>query len=324
MFGRMMNSFYYGKSGKGDYRKDDLPKNRWQLFWEMLRVRLAGLCRLNIMSVIIWIPVMYIITQLFNSFYSISSIVAEVEADITAASEEYLTIYNNVDQYLYNILFMLFLWLIPAITITGPVSAGMAYVTRNWARDEHAFVWSDFKDAIKTNWKQSLVISFITSCLPIVMFVCYRFYGEMTAQSLFYIIPQMLTLTLGAVWCMALIFMYPMIVAYKMKTLQVIKNGLLLAVAKLPQAAGARLVMIIPAAVAIFMALYSQVGVYALMVLAGYYILIGHGLARFVFASFSNAVFDKYINARIEGAQINRGLAQEDEDEDLDEEDSQQ
>ena len=43
MFGRLMNSFYYGKSGKGDYRKEDLPKNRWQLFWEMLRIRLSGL-----------------------------------------------------------------------------------------------------------------------------------------------------------------------------------------------------------------------------------------------------------------------------------------
>ena len=37
MFGKMMNNFYYGKSGKGDFRKEDLPKNRWQLFWEMLR-----------------------------------------------------------------------------------------------------------------------------------------------------------------------------------------------------------------------------------------------------------------------------------------------
>lgn len=30
-----MNSYYYGKSGKGDYTPDDLPKNRWQLFMEM-------------------------------------------------------------------------------------------------------------------------------------------------------------------------------------------------------------------------------------------------------------------------------------------------
>ena len=31
-----MNSYYYGKSGKGDYTPDDLPKNRWQLFMEII------------------------------------------------------------------------------------------------------------------------------------------------------------------------------------------------------------------------------------------------------------------------------------------------
>ena len=46
MFGKMMNRYYYGKSGKGDYTKEDLPQTRWQLFWEMLRVRLSGLIRL--------------------------------------------------------------------------------------------------------------------------------------------------------------------------------------------------------------------------------------------------------------------------------------
>lgn len=39
MLGKWMNNFYYGKSGKGDYTEDDLPANRWQLFWETLRVR---------------------------------------------------------------------------------------------------------------------------------------------------------------------------------------------------------------------------------------------------------------------------------------------
>ena len=41
MFGKMFNQFYYGKSGKGDFRKEDRPKNRWQLFWEMLKIRFS-------------------------------------------------------------------------------------------------------------------------------------------------------------------------------------------------------------------------------------------------------------------------------------------
>ena len=40
---------------------------------------------------------------------------------------------------------------------------------------------------------------------------------------------------------------------------------------------------------------------------------------RFITASYTNAQFDKFINNRIEGAQVNRGLAEED-DEDYEEE----
>ena len=61
MFGRMMNNYYYGKSGKGDFKKEDLPKNRWQLFWEMLRVRLSALCRLNLMTVVAWLPLIILV-----------------------------------------------------------------------------------------------------------------------------------------------------------------------------------------------------------------------------------------------------------------------
>ena len=61
MFGRMMNNYYYGKSGKGDFRKDDLPETRMQLFRDTLRTRLSGLCRLNLLYMLIWLPAMIVI-----------------------------------------------------------------------------------------------------------------------------------------------------------------------------------------------------------------------------------------------------------------------
>ena len=49
-------------------------------------------------------------------------------------------------------------------------------------------------------------------------------------------------------------------------------------------------------------------------------VIIGFALARFVYASFTNGVFDRFINSRMEGVEINRGLAkEEDEEEDEDE-----
>ena len=169
MFGRLMNSFYYGKSGKGDYRKEDLPKNRWQLLWEMLRIRLSGLCRINLMTCIAWIPTMVVVAMLLNAVLTASDLV-RVKDETTNSSVMMLVYDAPVDEdgnptgeatqvEARGILQMFALALIPCILITGPIQAGLAYVTRNWARDEHAFPWADFRDAVKDNWKQALGVS---------------------------------------------------------------------------------------------------------------------------------------------------------------------
>ena len=74
MFSKLMNSYYYGKSGKGDYRREDLPKNRWQLFWEMLRIRFSGICRINLMTCVAWIPTMIVLVILANAVLTCSDI----------------------------------------------------------------------------------------------------------------------------------------------------------------------------------------------------------------------------------------------------------
>ena len=312
-----MNNYYYGKSGKGDYQKDDLPRTRWQLFWEMLRVRFAGLFRLNIVSVIAWLPAMYVLIQLMSNLFNIAGVAQTVEMDPSAATPEQLELVQNLRPLYNSVIMRSLLLLVPAIAITGPFQAGMAYVTRNWARDEHAFVWSDFKDALIGNWKQSLVISFITGLVPLIVYVGYQFYGDMGQQNMLFVVPQMLTAMLGLVWTLALVYFYPMMVTYKLNLRTLLRNAFLLSIGRLPQTAGARLVMLVPTLLALavswFMPAYT---IYALMVLAGYYLLIGNALARFVYASLSNAVFDKFINTRLEGVQINRGLAKE---EDIDE-----
>lgn len=317
MFGKFMNNYYYGKSGKGDYQKDDLPRTRWQLFWEMLRVRFAGLFRLNIVSVIAWLPAMYVLIQLMSNLFNIAGVAQTVEMDPSAATPEQLELVQNLRPLYNSVIMRSLLLLVPAIAITGPFQAGMAYVTRNWARDEHAFVWSDFKDALIANWKQSLVISFITGLVPLIVYVGYQFYGDMGQQNMLFVVPQMLTAMLGLVWTLALVYFYPMMVTYKLNLRTLLRNAFLLSIGRLPQTAGARLVMLVPTLLALavswFIPAYT---IYALMVLAGYYLLIGNALARFVYASLSNAVFDKFINTRLEGVQINRGLAKE---EDIDE-----
>ena len=342
MFGRMMNNYYYGKSGKGDFRKEDLPETRSQLFRDTLRTRLSALCRLNLLYMLVWLPTMIVI-MLFsmNAYSSLThyalfqdnnysayveiaenygeeNILSEEQFNEIAAQPEKLG--QSINYTLRSSLLSLLLWLIPCIAITGPFTAGLSYVTRNWARDEHAFVWTDFKDAVRENWKQALVISAVTGFLPLAVYEGWSFYGEMASQNMILIIPQVLVILVGLIWAISVTYMYPIIVTYELKMKDALRNGLLLGVARLPFSVGIRLLHCVPAliffAAVWFFGLDLMIG---LMILGGYYMLIGFSLSRFITASYTNAVFDRYINSRIEGAKVNQGLKAPEDDEDEDE-----
>lgn len=322
MFGRMMNNYYYGKSGKGDFNKENLPKNRRQLFFEMLRVRFTGLFRLNLTAILVFLPMMFVLSTLINRFFSLMQIIMTVENDMASAAPEMLRIYQHRQDHIMGLLFTFFLWLIPCIAVTGPVQAGMAYVTRNWARDEHAFVWSDFKDAAKENWKKALLASTITGVVPFMMLVCWRFYSAMAANNVLFIVPQVLSVTLGILWMLSLTFFYPMLVTYDMTFRQLVRNSMLLALGRLPHTIGIRLICLIPTLITGLLLLNTPYGLHALMLLGGYYLLLGNALSRFIIASFTNGVFDRYINSRLEGVQVNRGLADPEDLEDESEEET--
>lgn len=311
MFGKWMNSFYYGKSGKGDYRKEDLPTNRWQLFWEMLRVRFSALVRLNLMYVVAWLPAMLVImVGVLSLLTGLSATPEEGEAAMSMAD------------MVQGITMTTLLLLVPCITIAGVVTPGVCYVTRNWARDEHAFIWTDFKDAIKENWKQSLVIGLITGFIPLLVYVCWHFYGQMAAQNALMTIPQVLVLMLGIIWSLAVSYFHPLIVSYRLTIKNVLRNGLMLAVARLPMSVGLRLLHCVPMLIGLVVAMFWN-PIWAVLGVFAYYVLIGFALSRFITASYTNGVFDKYINSHIEGATVNRGLNTEvDDDDDEDDEDT--
>lgn len=331
MFGKFMNNYYYGKSGKGDYTPDDLPKTRLQLFFEMLRVRLSALCRMNLIYMLPWLPTILVIGML--SMYVLTMGAAPTEevtitnadgstttqvVQIEMTEEEQLALLDQQAELVPSMLNTALILLIPCIFITGPWTAGVCYVTRNWARDEHAFIWSDMKDAMKENWKPALGLSAITSVIPFLAWTCWRFYGGLAATNWIMSIPQTVVLLLAIIWFLSITYAYPMLVTYKMSFGTIIRNSLLLAVGRLPMSVGIRLLHCVPVVLGVALTFLLN-SLWVPLALFAYYVLIGFTLSRFVTASFTNAQFDKYINSRIEGAEVNRGLAEE-EEEDYEEE----
>ena len=312
MFGKLMHSYYYGKSGKGDYRKEDLPHNRWQLFWEMLRIRFFSLIKLNVVYMLCWIPAIIVLAMTAMAMLTNLNDIVMNEA-LTAAEMS-----AQAMDMLNNLLYTALLLLAPCVAITGPFTAGMTYVVRNWSRDEHSFIWSDFKDAMKENWKQALVVSVVSGIFPVLVYICWNFYGGMADGNMFMMVPQMVVMMIGLLWLLALPYFYPLMITYKLRLRDLFRDAFLMAIARLPMNIAMRLGQAVPLVIGLVVIFFLSPmwGMFGLII---YYAVIGFTLSRFCSCSYIVGVFDRYINTHIEGAEVDRGIYRDDEDDEDDE-----
>lgn len=296
---------YYGKAGKRDYSEMDMPKTRISLFFLVFKDHIFDLVKVNAMQLVFWLP--FLFWALVNVM-----VLQSLDAQAMPQSADGVSALADVIRGYFSIWL---LGIIPCIAITGPSSAGSAYIMRNWARDEHAFIFSDFKDAFKGNWKQALPVSVLTSVLPIIVYTSVMYYSQMTASSMLMIVPMVFVISVGFMWTLMLPLMYPLMVGYELRLKDIIKNAFLIAAARLPHMIAARLITLVPV-VLLFIGLYFGIA-WLLIGVSFYYLLFGFAFSRLVYASFANSAFDKYLNPHIEGAKVNQGLRPHTEDDDI-------
>lgn len=122
-----------------------------------------------------------------------------------------------------------FAFCIPIVTI-GPATAGLVKVLKNYTIEKNSFIFTDFFEAFKSNWKSSGIIGIIDIALIFFMFVASNVYPEMSAQSgnKAYFVPLVISLALGIIILMMHFYIYQMIVATQLKFKDVLKNSLIL------------------------------------------------------------------------------------------------
>lgn len=308
----LFDRLYYGKAGKRDYSEMDMPKNRISLFFMVLKDHVFDLVKVNLLQVVFWIP---FLLWTYINLAAVQSIDTEA---VLAAEGGAANLMSAISGYVM----MWLLGLIPCIAITGPSSAGAAYIMRNWARDQHAFLLSDYKDAFKSNWKQALAVSAVTSVVPVVAYTAVNYYGSLAKGNMLLLLPLMVVFSATLMFALMLPLLYPMMVGYELSFKNLMKNAFLMSAARLPHMLLARLITLIPIAVLVFGVLAGN-GI-AILVISLYYLLFGFALSRLIYASFANGVFDKYLNPHIEGAQVGQGLRPHTDENDADDEDDEE
>lgn len=122
------------------------------------------------------------------------------------------------------------------LMLTGPFTAGFTYVIRNYAKQEHTFLISDFFEQAKKNIKQGLIVSVISYLILYLLLQALIVYNSMFLASG---LPVGILYTLFAIVAALLIIMsfyvYPMMVTFRMSLKVLVKNAWTFAIMKLPQ-----------------------------------------------------------------------------------------
>lgn len=285
------HSYFYGNSGRKDFTEADLPANRLQLFRDVFSVRRGSMLGLNLLMLLYHLPIL---------FWTFLNLVQIYQIDPAA---------DNPGQAMLGVLFSYLLVMAPLAIFTGPFSLGAGYVLRTWARDEHSFALSDFGSALKSNWKQGLLLGAAKGIAPLLVYICARFYIGMAGQSLLFYLPLALVLIVFLLWELSAHLLPAMIVTYDLRFFQHVKNAALMTLAELPRSILIRIAIL---GVPLLMLLAALLFPGALGWITGLgavlYALILLAFNGLISASFANYLCEKYLNPRIEGARTDIGL----------------
>jgi len=206
----------YDKPGPG-VPKDEPEKPRKVLFFQLYYRKFWELVKLNLIFSFFNIPALLMIYLMFTISHG--------------TLETFLLEGETLLNFFIFISFTAVFLTVPAIT-TGPVQAGFTYVLRNYSRQEHVFLLSDFKEHLGKNFKQGFAVSVIDFVVVMFLLVDIIICINLGLDSFWMTILVYLILLVAVIFLMMHIYIYPMIVTFELSLKHIYKNALIFAIAK--------------------------------------------------------------------------------------------
>jgi uncharacterized membrane protein YesL len=216
--------FDYTKPGKG-IDKDAPEKHPFFLFFELLWRKKGQLLLLNLIYFAALLPL--IAAGYYIFYYYIINMLEGAGMD----AAEYMA--NILPNMLLSAAFSLPPWLSVALlclsaVLYGPATCGMAYMMRNFARQEKAWN-SDFFDKFRQNFKQGLALGLADlAVLSLLVFNLSLQSGD--GGDVLYLLIRYLSLLFLLVYLFMRNYFFVMTVTFSLKLAQIVKNAFIFSV----------------------------------------------------------------------------------------------
>lgn len=220
-------SINYSKPGPG-VDKDAPQKKGIFRYFEIFFRKFWKLLQLNLIYVICSIPlllIMYMLAPVSDSFLSRLVASSGLEAD----AEELILTMQLTLRCFFAVIVLVF-W------GSGPASASYAYITRCFTREQHAWIFSDFKDKFIENFKQSIVVVIIDIIVMLLAIygIYFYFVTYKSTGSQLWLFACCLMCTMLLVYTFMHFYIYQFMVTFSSKLSQLYKNALIFSLAQLP------------------------------------------------------------------------------------------
>ena len=140
---------------------------------------------------------------------------------------KFMEIYGRRMWQLMALNIIYFLTLLPVVTF-GPATAAMTKVCRNWSQERNAFMWADYWEAFKKNFKQGFAMGLIDLFFMAGFAVAIPTYSEWSKNSRLMFVPFVICLSCCIVFFMMHFYIYLMIVSTELSLKKILKNSFFL------------------------------------------------------------------------------------------------
>lgn len=262
---------------KKDIEKEDLQKHRFIIFFDVFFRKFSKFITLNVIYLLFSLP--YLILLYVFSPLNTSTVFGELVMSFT----------GEVSRSWDILLRLFFVFCVAIFWGTGPASAGNAYVMRNYAREEHAWIFSDFWDSYKANFAKSMAVIFVDILAIYVSVVAFRFYSMQYAisQNQFFLIFQGILSFFLIVYTFMHYYIYQIMIGYEGDLIDLYKNSMLFCIVRFPQNIIFTIIVL-----AIIIGLHLLLNVYSLIL----FVFIFTALCKFIIEFYTSDVIQKMSN----------------------------
>ncbi len=269
----------YDKPGKG-IDKNEPKKKPFFLFFEIFFRKIWKMSQISMLYTLCCIP--YFL--LLFAFAPVGQEYVENLAGSPIASGAGATLYITLKSLLA--MAVIVFW------GAGPLTAGYTTVMRNYAREEHSFVMTDFFGKAKENFKQSMIVLVADILLLSLGMFAYVFYDAqyIATNSMVWLIAKYIIVFIFIVYTLMHQYVYQVMITFNVSVKELFVNSFMLAFAKLPM----NILILLISAALLFLMFTTYLNVFIALLL---YIVILMSFNTFINIFYTTKTVDKIINS---------------------------